>query len=210
MSGANRLKIKTPESQQKILRKLFDHTLRIDDALDIHRYIVDTFQCFAQNKSYLEINFYTLKEVFEDHDNDNFLDLFLFERSVVKEWDESKFERRDKNDNCNLIKPEIFKLFKNINQIVIRISGDDDGKEYYTLSFIGLLSIISNTNVRKVAVKIFVRPRDSSYKSWLELLWKRASQDLIDTYSRQQFDIKFDHDKDDGWITDEIIIERCE
>ena len=46
-------------------------------------------------------------------------------------------------------------------------------------------------------------------KSWLELLWDTASQDLIDKYSREQFHITFDHQvTDDRIVDDKIIISK--
>ena len=45
------------------------------------------------------------------------------------------------------------------------------------------------------------------YKSWLELLWDGASQDLINKYSRQQFHIRYEK-LGGGWLIDKIIISR--
>ena len=185
------------------MRKLFDITLGNDSSIDINKYILGTFRCFIRNKTRLNINFNELKKAFKDDEDDSFLDLFLFERNEIKEWNEYKFERRDESDYSNLIKPEIFELFTNIEEITIDIR-----KEYYTLSLIALLSIIKDTNVRHVIIE----GKGYSDKSWLEVLWNTASQDIIDKYSRQQFNIKFHHERRDrGYgesITDKIIIER--
>ena len=217
LTDPHTLTVKKSKSHYNTLRKLFDITLGNDSSIDTNKYILGTFRCFIRNKTRLYINFENLKKAFKDNEDDSFLDLFLFKMNEVKEWNESKFERRDESDYSNLIKPDIFKVFTNIEEITIDIMGDSeyivDGHfwEYgfYTLSLIALLSIMKETNVRLVIVEAYGFFKD---KSWLEVLWNTASQDIIDKFSRQQFNITFDHRKDDEYVVsqteDKIIIER--
>lgn len=198
--------------------------------IDIHKYIIDTFQSFLKYRTTLTINYFRLDKSFNEEDN--FLDLFLFKRNKIElkykskfnlneEWEESKFKRRDSNDYSNLIKPEIFQLFPNIKTIYIDIGAEssdvenyhtsylEDCKAYHTLSFIALLSIIKDTNVQQVNVE--TTGLSMFRKSWLEVLWETQPRDIIEEYRINYFHIKFEHLKEDdrfGYICDRITIER--
>ena len=101
----------------------------------------------------------------------------------------------------------MFKLFTNIKKIHIQINGDLDGMEFFTLSFLALLTIIKEQHLTKVAISSYVKPRSSSYKSWLQLLWDNASRDLIDKYKKEKLDINFEHKINEyGSIIDTISI----
>jgi len=195
--------IEEAEVYHKTLEDIFDNTQQSDPSTAyLNKYVVDTFGCFVRNKTTFEIAFIYLKYGFVAESS--LLDIFLFKRSVIEDWDPIKFKRREEEDYSNLIKPETLKIFANVTDIILYTS-DAWGEMCWTLSFIALLSLIKNTNVKRVIVEAWGR----SYKSWLYLVWNGFSEDIIKKYQQQKFEVKYQQEIDDcGRTIDKIMIDK--
>ena len=94
-----------------------------DTTCHIDQYLIDTFNEFLRNETDICMKYDTLYGSFKSDilKTNKFLGLFLFKGDLIKEWNESKFKRRDPNDYTNLIKPVIFRLYPNVTNIYINI-----------------------------------------------------------------------------------------
>ena len=90
-----------------LLSKLFNYTIR-ENISSINQYVYNTFISFITQKTKIEIDLDNAAGIKDKY----FLDIVLFDI----EADGSKYDR-DECDFTNLIRPQIIKLFKNLEPI---------------------------------------------------------------------------------------------
>ena len=164
-------------------------------------YIYDTFECFIINKRQMVLD---LPELYKVKTNNKMIDLIMNGMERNRYWERK--ERGD-NDATNLFVCEIFKVFKNIKNIII-ITTTDNGLYCYTFSIVLLLWLIESTSVEKLIVKAVCYWNGNEYDSWLHLLWNKSSSFLKQQYQQKNYDItkkriKNHDDEDEDWL--EII-----
>ena len=152
ISGEAQIPIADPTNKcGKVLSKLIDAEITVgSDGLD--QYIKDTFHVFAQNKR--EINMmvdFVAKQVKDEELLHNVLC-----KPEVSEWEYNGTDvvQREPTDLKNLMNPKFVKLFPNLQEISMNINEITNQTNIYTISLIGLLTIIGSTQVN------FKRSRD--------------------------------------------------
>ena len=117
------------------LSVLFDSALRGTKGKKLNQYVFDTFLCFAKNKTKIDINIDKLASYVQDKALVN-----LVFHEVDKNDDETKEENLK-----NLIRPQMFQIFDNVQEIAIDTGG------YYKFSASRFLSLIENTKINKAS-----------------------------------------------------------
>lgn len=214
-------KIDSLDFYHVVLRTLFDHALGRDSSdVDLNKYVIDTFESFVENKTSVWID---LERLNKNVAHDKLLDLFLNERSVTNYWKPKIFNIRDDADYSNLINPVMLKVFKNVTELSIDTAAiiKDSMYDYvcYSMSIIALLSVIKDTNLQRVIIRtsvVTLSTYGESYTSWIEMLWNACSDDIIEKYKDEQYQISFEQKKDSSENTlgvrnhfiDKIIIQK--
>ena len=184
----------------KILRELFDSVLK-DNRADTNKYIMDTARCFMLNKTEIKVNLPSLCDCVDK----DILSLIFFKMSKIDNWNEvdlDEFVFGDSSHTANLLTPKIYYIFPNITHIYIYTT-DISGKECCPMSLIALLSIIKNTEVKKITIEA---KKWSDKETWIGLLWNRSSSEYIEKYKAEKFNITVERDDEDKY--DNIIICR--
>ena len=139
-----------------------------------NEYIFDTFHSFVQNKIQINIDIRKLAYNVKD---EGLLNLIFYNLDI----DNKDFE--NSSNLINLIRPQIFKIFDNVQQITIRT-------EEYGFSLFGFLSLIENTKINKARIS----------GDWIK-------KEFVDKVSSTNFKLEFKKAKD-KWEDNELIITR--
>eukprot|EP01084_Bolivina_argentea_P036818 68077_1 len=142
-----------------VIETLFKHIVNKPITITLDKYIYDTFAAFVNNKTQIILDMDELQSA-----NNKFRDL------IMHPMQKSRNKRED-NDFTNLLKLEMFSIFKNVNTLII--------KDYYgawSVSMIGLLSLIEFGSLDKVVVK------DNKHNKWISSLWSSDSKILKHKY----------------------------
>ena len=196
-----------------VLRSLFEHTINGNKS-NVNKYIIDTFNCFRLNKSKLKINLVNINGL-----DDKLLNLILYKGDMIY-WSHhaDRFSRRDEGDQTNLVRPEIYQIFTNVNTMEIYTT-DWEGYSCCTISLMALLSSIKNTKIERIEIKAYEYrywneiTEEYVYfaKTWLYLLWSASSTDIVEKYKAEKINILFQQkETENRWRDkyDMIIIER--
>ena len=168
----------------KVLTSLFDYILH--DKLDkkLNEYIYNTFNLFAKNKQKIYIDFPKL-DAYNKNEDGNLVNLLV---DKIHAFDGNK-EHGMNMDNINILRPEFFYVFPNINFVSITAwDMFEDG--HYVFSLSELLSLIQDTKLNTVRI-------ESS--EWMETLWESSSGIFIEMYAKKNFNIRMDGE-DILWI----------
>merc|ERR1712228_1167457 len=96
-------------------------------------FIIECFDAFIQNKKQIIFNLYYLYD-----DGDKRMNNLLF-HSLEQRWYNKEIERRV-NDLSNMMKSEIFSLFKNAETLIVQ-STSHRGSYSYSFSLMALLNV---------------------------------------------------------------------
>ena len=173
----------------------------------IDQYILDTFNSFIKHKKKIGINFGFVVEKVKDKELIN----NIINIPAVTEYKhgQTEFIERTQNDITNLLNTKIIKIFTNVEEILITINEWKNNNNIYTISLIGLLSVIESNNTNGLLstsiekVTILMKWKSDEI-SWLRALWKESSEELIEEYNDMGFDIK----QDNNSRYDKIIINK--
>lgn len=204
--NVNRLS-RIPSNQRygEIILELTHHLLETSQGKgSLTPYLYQTFRTFAARKKSMKINIDYLNKYVEDE-----LLLSSLFNEIKRERTEIRsgwIEWNDISGTQNLMKPLLFKIFPNIEEIEIIITstyGWSIGEYFYPLSFLSLLSIIENTKIHKVIVTADKDTKYGTYpwlgsmsSSWIEASLGKKSESIkiIEReYKQQQFELKFEY-----------------
>ena len=170
-------------------------------------YVWSSFQCFVANKTELNIH---IGELVENVTDKQLLDMILYE-TEQRRWEPFNygFKRREETDCTNLIKPQLLKLFKNVKTVCLWMS-NFKGNICWTVSLLALLNIIKSSAVEYLRIIEFKEKTiKSNPTSWLYVLWKKHSNEIINRYKDENFEIQYEEkNKFMQYESDEIIIKR--
>ncbi len=161
-------------------------------------YILETFKCFLVSKEQMVVD---LEQ------------LYQFGKKEMVNLIMNEIEKgekvRNSTDNKNLIKKQIFDVFKNIKKMVIISTSRWLLKRWlssFSFSLSGFLGIIEKTSLEKVIVKAVVRTWKND--SWLSLLWKSSSSEIEKQYEQKNYNIGYKRGdgKRTGWKEDWLEI----
>ena len=131
----------------------------------VNAYILESFHCFVNAKQEIKVD---LRKLDEYCGNKGLLGL-LFSKLVK--------DTRLKEKDQNLIKRDLFKLFANVNYLLIYC-------HEYSFCLSSFLSVIDNTKIDKVEIY---------GDKWLPSIASSSSYDFICTqYKKANFDLKFE------------------
>jgi len=104
-------------------------------------------------------------------------------------------ERVSDGDFSNLFRTELLSLFPNAQSIVVRAEGN-------SMSMLNLLSLIRNSNLKKIVIKATKRKA-----KWMDVVWQAEKELLTKQYEESGFDILFKEEKigRDVWQMFEIV-----
>ena len=159
------------------------------EAAQIDQYIMDTFNSFIKHKKKIDIKVeYVIKKVKDKELVNN-----IINKGESTEYKHGKTDviRRESKDMTNLINSKIIKMFTNVQEIEMTINEMFNNNNIYTISLIGLLSIIESTSIKRVEISMYWKKKAGI--SWLSALWKSSSNELIQKYNNMGFDIKYDN-----------------
>ena len=189
-----------------MLKNLFSQKINDGetDLIEFDPYIKSTFECFAESKTDIVINYDNLDRRYVNIDIKH-----LLIHKIEKTLGGSKTVR-DKSDMSNLLRRELFNVFNKITSLTLITT--DYGSTSWTLSMIELLSIIKDTSIKEVKV-LASNGRNDEYKnnSWITHLWVLSSLSLIDTYSKSNYKIVLQNkigfqNKYHGFVITKIIV----
>ena len=136
-------------------------------------YILETFQCFVNNKQSIGIDTYALNGYCKNIDL-----LGLLFNKIIKNK-----EVEDKQQN--LIKKGVLKVFKNVTDLFIYCPG-------YSFCLLSFLSVIDGTEINKVEIEGY---------EWIRSIASSSSFDSICTqYQKANFEITLTDDKYEIYI----------
>ena len=154
-----------------------------------NQYIWNIFNSFINHKQEIKIHIDQLDEYCE---NKQLLQLILSE--IVKQEEYKEEYCSDKYKNKNLLKPQILSIFKNVTYLYI----DCDS---YPLSLESLLSLINNTQIKKVEI-------NGEY--WLRKVKEMSSfNNILSKYKVANFNMEFDEDDEEFGTYDEVLTITC-
>ena len=176
MNGLN--EISDNAKDVSILRGLFNSCLSKQEYVG-NQYIWNIFNSFINHKQEIKID---IDQLDENCENKQLLQLILSE--IVKQEDKKEEYCSDKYKNKNLLKPQILSIFKNVTHLEIYC-------RLYPLSLESLLSLINNTQIKKVEIEGYF---------WLKKVKEMSSFNNISSkYQKANFNMEF---KDaDTWLT---------
>ena len=150
-------------------------------------YIKQNFYLFTQNTTQITLN---LKKI-NDIKNRSFIDILMHSIQAQK---------RASNNNNNLFKPIIFKLFTNLSEIIIYSSGD----KLYAFNILSLLSILSDNSLPKSFKTITIKDYSNMSDGWLN---KVFCDELEEAFNSKQLKMELkknlysnDHPKHQDWM----------
>ena len=166
-------KISSDSGYVDLLSVLFVHILSGKKKKKLNEYVFDTFQCFVKNKRKINIDIHNLTYYVKD---EGLLNL-IFDEDLMNE-----------EILTNLIRPQIFKIFDNVQQITI-------SSYYYGFSLFGFLSLIKNTKINKATI----------YGYWINDLWVFCEKEVVEKFSATNFKLEF---KKRAYGDDKLTINR--
>ena len=145
---------------------LFDYILFGKKAKKWNQYVYDTFQCFVKNKTEMIVGIRLLAQCVEDE---------LLLNLIFSKIDKNNEEVMDETNLTNMMRPEIFKIFENLQEIYFS-SWD------YPFSLFAFLSLITSTTMKKAV--IYAQP-----DGWLSDLWSSYEKEIVEEYSARGFEV---------------------
>ena len=143
----NHNKVSKDSEYGPVLEELFSYSLSSKQQR-YNKYLYQTFQCFVNHKQKIEISIPYIDLCVKD----KALRKVLFYDIVCKKEDKDNPDISgwiDLNNKENLVKPDLFNIFKNIKEITIIASYG-----YYPCSLLLLSSIIQSTPATKVTIYV--------------------------------------------------------
>lgn len=183
-------KISGDQSYGRIISHLFDYALTDNPSnqqFPMHPYIYDTFKCFANHKTKIDIQLHNINNYVEDR---KLLDLLF--HSLVKEEVTSNNEYVEVRNRQNLLKGYLLKIFKNVEEINITASSSvpDYGKFVYPFSILLLLNVIDDTKINKFKINVD-RNTDLNVIGWLGSIEKsKLVTSIVRMYKERGYGIK--------------------
>merc|ERR1712228_1031918 len=113
----------------------------------------------------------------------------LLFHSLEQRWYNKEIERRV-NDLSNMMKSEIFSLFKNAETLIVQ-STSHRGSYSYSFSLMALLNVISQCNVKQIIIKAI----EYDGNNWIKSVWKSDEQILKKEYAAKDYQIEMKKEK---------------
>ena len=180
----------------KILSSLFNYILNDERNKNLNQFVYDTFDCFRYNKHQIRIDLPKLDE-YNNNDDGKLMDLIIYKLGGVIESADNEINM----NNINMLKPQLFKIFPNIDYVYINTCNVYGDKEY-VICLSQLLSLIVETSVNKVKILAFSKSNSSS--SWINKLWNASSGSIIQSFTNKNFSIRYESQ----YHVEYLIIER--
>lgn len=200
-------KRKTSKDAETI-ENLIKHKLKINGYKNEYdEYINLTFEAFTDHKTQIVIN-----PVFMTHQFDDLYPLMMHKISTQTN---KQIEINTKNDTnalnpTNIFKPVLFRLFKNVTQIII--NSTQLNPDLYVQHSIDLLSLLRIIETAKISPKTIITIKAThEYEvsipekvetmeqckieyvsnSWISNTWRKHSELIKSKYNKQKYDILF-------------------
>lgn len=124
------------------LKSLFAYYLYPESQKEFkpNQYIFNTFLCFLNNKDSIMVD---LDKLDEHCPNKGILSLIFTQ--IIKDTDNDAVLTMNEDNDKNLVKKEVFTLFKNVTDLFITCDS-------YSISLLALLSIINNTKINNIKI----------------------------------------------------------
>merc|ERR1712228_460006 len=168
--------IKSNKKIHFIIENLMNHNLNKPVSATFPAYIYEQFSCFALNKKQIILDLVCLS--YGDAKMNNLILSSLKRRQYNKE------KKREDTDVSNLIRSEFLSIFSNIQTLTIWAAYNTFS---WSFSLIGLLSLISESDLSQIIIKAIRFNEDSPI--WTQTLWNSEEESLKKMYSAKQFRI---------------------
>ena len=174
----------------KTLSSLFNYVLNDKLNKTLNQFIYDTFDCFRYNKRKIWIDLYELDK-YNKRDDGKSVDLIIHNLCGVIRSEDNEINMND----INMLRPQLFKVFPNIDYIRISASNSRGTKDYiFCLS--ELLSLIEATSVNKVKIVTLKSasndPQIMKRIAWTNKLWNASSRAIIESFANKNFNIGYE------------------
>merc|ERR1712228_1125240 len=136
--------IKKNKNDFFIIEALMNQSLNKQTNVTLPSFICDCFHAFTQNKKQIIFDLENLNDNGDKRIND-----LVFHSLDQGRYYYKESKRKDKN---NLIRLELLPLFPNIKTLIIQ-STNHDGHNCFSFSLMGLLNVISQSNVNQIFIK---------------------------------------------------------
>eukprot|EP01084_Bolivina_argentea_P195247 335003_1 len=161
------------------------------------KYINDTFQAFTQYKTQIVLNMHYMYLWF-----DKLRELIMYKITAQP--------TKESNDKCNLFKDVLFRLFKNVNHIIIHTSRNPlTGYKEYPFNILSLLSLIDlcvklNRKDMKITINAlhkYSRKYNTDWArvdwkhedtSWIYKKWNKSYKEIIYAFNEKRWQISFE------------------
>ena len=169
-----------------ILLSLFKYSLKPSITHKGNPYIFKTWDCFVNNKKEIRLNLDDMNGFCSE--NEDFMEV-LFTYIVRK-----KYGRDHINEDQNLIKKDVLKVFKNVTYLYI-------SSKWYSFSLEAFLSVIDGTRIDKIVI-------DDNEGQWLPYIVLETSFNSICTkYENANYKLEYDYqDEDEDYERPEVTI----
>merc|ERR1712228_708533 len=173
LTGADIRDIKSNKKNHFIIDHLMNHSLNKPVSATFPAHIYEQFSCFAINKKQIILDLDCLS-----NGDEKMNDLIL--SSLERRYNEEK--KREDTDVRNLIRSELLSIFPNVQTLIIITTGYD-GSDLWSFSLIGLLSLISESDLSQIIIKTVKR----NNTTWTQKLWNSEEKSLKKMYSAKKF-----------------------
>jgi len=104
------------------------------------------------------------------------------------------------NDNSNIPRDLVFRLFPNLEEVVLRMN---DFPDYYPLNLMSLLSVMTEWNT----LPSFTLKINDRFKEWVKRVHDAESKTLVENFAAKKWKLEFDVEGGEHWIIISKIIE---
>ena len=172
--------ISASDKYGKKLKVLFNWALNGKLEKKWNTFVYDTFQCFIKNKKKISIDMFMIQKYVHDED---LLNLMFYSTPKTQVMEGTLL--------TNLIRPIMFKIFENVEEIEIISDWN------YGFSLFGFLDIIKKTKIKTATISARIRggllaeELSTKKKSWIDTGYMSQEQNMMDTcaYVASNFNI---------------------
>ena len=193
--------IKKDDKYGVIIGELFNYVLNGNSmALQkeslMNPYIYDTFRCFVEHKTRIEIH---LGDTHANTEDKALIDLLFYElKADGVDYSNNHESDSGNSEYRNLLRPRVFQVFPNIEQIYIIVSGRSSTGLVYPFSLLLFLDMIKDTLVKQIRLR-------SLDKQWLgDLEAQSEFVPIASKYKEMNFEMEFE-DQNNGSAVDLFI-----
>ena len=171
-----------------VIKHLFDYTLGRTDEMKYNPYLYKTFRCFADHKKKVHLR---IERIYHSPKSEWLINVIFYDlvnKEMQKDEDIFSWIEVDNEDNDNLLQPQFFGVFKNLEELEI-------DAWFFPFSLFAFLSLLENTSINKVTIRNYAA-------AWSALSSSQEFDQIKGKYADKQFGISFNEE------CDELIIAK--